>query len=65
MSYSYAPVQVDRATDFLSPSKKVGTSSQKEARLCRVEAPPIEGDTLFVYFIVSRRINLYRESYFS
>lgn len=47
-------VQVDRATDFPSTSKRFGKGGQKMARFCRVEGRQTDGETLFLYFIVSR-----------
>jgi len=63
---SQAKVQIDRAINFPSQSKRVGNCSQKLARCCRVEGPPKEGDPLvFVYFLVLRSISLCWERYFS
>jgi hypothetical protein len=51
---SRTSVQVDRATDFPSTSKKFGKGNQKMTRFCRVECRQTDGETLFLYFLLSR-----------
>lgn len=51
---SRTSVQVDRVTDFPSTSKRFGKGNQKMTRFCRAEGRQTDGETLFLYFLLSR-----------